>query len=145
MTTLSQHKAIHASYLAGAIVLFMMPDILFELLTSLVQFLFESFMTVVEYLEIYLEYVVKHTLHTDQQTTQIIVFYSIIAWWTFVMYQLWRCLYFSIRKIKNSIIANYRESKASAKEYWSTLSILNKFKVIGFGVMGFTFIVMFGL
>lgn len=95
----------------------LMPDLVFDLLTQLMHGFFEL-------LEYSLDLLIEHVFHTDRHTTQVIVFYILIAAVGLVVYELARYVPSWHRSVK---IAGSRQFKLLKIE-WLSMPLYAKAK-----------------
>lgn len=113
-------------------------DHVMELTSHLLHLLFE-------FLEYNLDHLVEHTFHTDLHQTQLIVFYLLLALGLAMLYACWRIIPPLCVRFGNSQLAFWSRKKASLLYYWGEQTLLDKFKLIGAGIVAITCYVLFGI
>lgn len=96
----------------------LMPDLLFELLTELIHGLFEL-------LEFTLDLLVEHVFHTDRHTTQVIVFYLLIAAACVLIRKLIR----HIPDWRQDAVNAWCQHLALLKDNWHAMALYGKTKL----------------
>ncbi len=144
MTTLTHQKAVHASYLLGAVALVIMPDVFAGLIMEVLHLVFELMHLAFEFLEVALDHLVEHLFHTGVHETQVIVFYTIVSMGAVAGFFILRSLRHFLHNLKISAAANYLDKKNHANIYWQSQSLIGKAKFVAVGSVGIAFIVLFG-
>lgn len=134
--------------LSAVITVIAVPDVVFDLLSGLVHFLFANILHFLhlafEFIESSLDHFVEHLFHTDTHQTQIIVFYILVVFAIAGLYWLWRALPPFCRRCKENLFSYCAHKKASLLYYWEELSLLNKIKLVVIGVAAIAAYVSFG-
>lgn len=88
MTLLTHKNSFKASYLTAIVATILMPDVMLGLIFELLHLLLEGLHIVFECIEMMLDALVEHLFHTDLHQTQVIVFYILCAFASFLIYRL---------------------------------------------------------
>jgi hypothetical protein len=118
---------------ALAIIVFF-PDVVFELTASFLHFLFESLLELThllfEGLESMLDHLIEGLFETDVHSTQIIVFYILLAISIYFLYRLYLVF---VRFYRHCLLAWHgfqTEHKLNVIEYWRALTFFGKVKLL---------------
>ncbi|MDP1771531.1 MAG: PilZ domain-containing protein [Methylobacter sp.] len=145
----SQQVWVRAFTLAAVMTVIVMPDVVFDLLSSLLHFLFVNILHFLhlafEFTESSLDHLIEHFFHTDTHHTQIIVFYILVATAIGGLYWLWRAVPPIFQRCKESLFSYCSRKKASLLYYWEGQSLFNKIKLGVIGVAAITCYILFGM
>ncbi|MCX7103277.1 MAG: PilZ domain-containing protein [Methylobacter sp.] len=119
--------------------------LLFELIHLLLELLLEFTHLGFEFIESNLDHLIEHFFETDLHQTQVIVFYIIFCVLGVGFYRLWRKLPPFFLKLKRKQFRYWSIKKASLNFFWREQSLINKIRVIGFGVAIIALYVFFGM
>lgn len=98
----------------------------------------------VEFVELNIDHLVEHSLHTDLHQTQIIVFYIMLGLGLLVFYVLWKIIPpLCFRCYKNQL-RFWSRKKASLLYVWGEQSLLDKIKISVIGIIAVTCYVFLG-
>jgi hypothetical protein len=116
-----KHTILRVSFWAGVAILFAAPLEVFHLLLELLHILFE-------WTEVSLDFVIEHVFDTSLHTTQVVVFYIIIASIFYGLYRLWRGFpdFYSQKKLQLRTFLS--DEIAYLLSYWHE-SGMNKIKL----------------
>jgi hypothetical protein len=126
--------------LISTAILIITPD----LAVWLVHALFELLHVLFELLEGMLDEVVEHVFHTDRHTTQIIVFYLILAMALYLAYRLYRYCKRRVIELKEAIPCWCKDKKEHIESNWQQQSIIKKCQFIiscFLGTVGISYLV----
>jgi hypothetical protein len=115
------HTIQRVSFWAGVVILFAAPLEVFHLLLEFLHVLFE-------WTEVSLDFVIEHVFDTSLHTTQVVVFYIIIAGIIYGLYRLWRGLPAFYSQKKQQLKAFLSDEVTSILSYWHESGI-NKIKL----------------
>ncbi|TPQ25485.1 PilZ domain-containing protein [Methylomonas koyamae] len=132
-------KALTAALLLTALA---MPDLAWALLLGLLHHLWEIALHVAhllfEYLEMGLDHVVEHLLHTGTHETQVIVFYTIVTLASVVAYFVGRRIPAAGKRWLNKLLLFALRKKSSYGYFWEQQSGLDKLKIVGISATAIT-------
>jgi hypothetical protein len=135
--------------LAAVMTVIFVPDVVFDLASSFLHFLFVNILHFLhlafEFAEVVLDHLVEHFFHTDTHSTQIIVFYILMVFATVILYWLWRVVPPFCRRCKESLFVYCSRKKAGLLYYWEGQSLSNKIKLIVIGIAAITCYISFGM
>lgn len=123
MISLTYRKSVNISYLIGIGLAITLPDMVFGSLLDLGHIFFE-------FIEIVLDNLVEHILHTDRHQTQVIVFYLLLFIAFGGFYFLWRVLSPLCLQYKENLLVAWYWHKSRAFCYWQELPLINKTKFV---------------
>lgn len=123
MISLTYRKSVNISYLIGIGLAITLPDMVFGSLLDLGHIFFE-------FIEIVLDNLVEHILHTDRHQTQVIVFYLLLFIAFGGFYFLWRVLPPLCLQYKENLLVAWYWHKSRAFCYWQELPLINKTKFV---------------
>jgi len=141
----AQQKRVKWVALAAAIAVIAAPDVVFDLLTGLLGFLFERFLEFIhitfefihiafEFIESALDHLVEHLFHTTVQQTQVIVFYTLVFLFLAGLYFLGRKLLAFCREFcgqcRKKQLSYWSRKKTNLRRYWRRQQLLEKIKLI---------------
>lgn len=133
MGSISYNKIIKGLALLAVIVVLAMPDMVFEWLMELIHLITELLVELAhllfEGLESGLDFVIEHVLETDRYTTQIVVFYIIVAILLSSTYWLCRWLIKSYRYVTDGFMVFWEVNKARLYLFWYSLTLMDKIKL----------------
>lgn len=89
----------------------------------------ESLHLIFEGVEATLDFIIEIIFETSLQTTQIIVFYTIMTGILYALYQLWRKLPALCRCQKQKLFEFFSDEKTLIIVYWQ-ISVINKIKLL---------------
>ena len=116
-----------------AIVIFF-PDVVFDMATSALHFLFERMLELIHLLfegvESMLDHLVEGIFETDVHSTQTIVFYILLAIGAFLLFRAGRFLLRLYRRCHQAWVGYWAEHHHDGIEYWRGLSLFGKLKLI---------------
>jgi hypothetical protein len=145
----SQQIWVRSFILAAVMMVIVMPDVVFDLLSSLLHFLFVNILHFLhlafEFVELNLDKLVEHLFETDLHQTQVIVFYIIASFVCYGLYRLGRAVPPFCRQVKKNQITYWSRKKASLLFYWREQSLFNKIKLAVIGVAAITCYILFGM
>ncbi len=143
-----KHRVVRGLILTAVVTVLAIPDVVFDLLSGLLHFLFVNILHFIhlafEVIELALDHLIEHLFHTDLQQTQLIVFYIMLSIGLLGLYCLWRTLPPFCRRCKNSKIDYWSRKKASLRYYWKEQSLSNKIKWLAIGVAVLVLYISFG-
>lgn len=84
-----------------------------------------------EYLEMGLDHVIEHWLHTELHETQIIVFYVLVTIALIPLYFLGRKVPAACRQISNRLRLFLLRKRSSLQYYWDGQTLLDKVRIVG--------------
>lgn len=129
-----------------AIVLFF-PDVVFDLVSSLFDFLSDQFIELLFFINDLIEFsvdqLIEHTLHTDRHKTQLISFYSLLAVQLSVAYLLFRLLLPKCVTLYQKIKESLYRKKMSYLYFWAHQTVVYKAGIISAFLIFATVYVMF--
>ncbi len=106
------------------------PDVVFDFTVSLFHTLFNFFLdllhTLFETVEMALDNLVEHQLHTDLKETQLIVFYIMLSMGLGLAYVLLRLLFRFYRHCKSHLLTLWVEEKSFITHHWLGTSATTK-------------------
>ena len=128
------------SLLLMAVIIFLaMPDQILYLLLALGHYLFEAGLHLIylifEYVESSLDHAVEHLFHTGLHQTQVIVFYTLIAFGGVGFYLMWRLVPPACLRSIQFLRAYCLRKKASVLYYWGEQPLPNKIGVIALSIV----------
>lgn len=116
-----------------AIVIFF-PDVVFDMTTSILHFLFERLLELLhllfEGLESMLDHLVEGVFETDVHSTQTIVFYILVAIGAYLLFRAGRFLLRVYRRCRQAWDNFWAEHHFDGIEYWRGLGLFGKIKLI---------------
>jgi hypothetical protein len=115
-------KILRILFWATITMLFAAPIDVFHLLIESLHLIFEG-------IEATLDFVIEIIFETSLETTQIIVFYTIMTGIFYGLYQLWRKLPDLYRCQKEKLFEFFSDEKILIIIYWQT-SVINKIKLL---------------
>jgi hypothetical protein len=121
-------KIIVIAIIAG--ILLFLPDLMMEFFHAIFELVMHIGHTLFEMLEVLLDLLVEHALHTDLHDTQIVVFYILFG---FVCYWIWRfckVLPTYYRHKKQNFLIKSNQKKNEIKGYWFNMTMSQKIKII---------------
>lgn len=130
MIALNTQKTANAASVlavAGAIA---WPDMAFGLTAILFHHLLELFHLGFECFESGLDHLVEHICRTEGHTTQIIVFYLMLAMAGGIACYLWKTMPRMLDRLRACAKAAWLERRARLTAYWQTQSRVNKIKLL---------------
>lgn len=126
MTTIPDRYTIQrVLFWTGIAILFAMPIELFSLLLEFFHLLFEG-------AEASLDFIIEVTFGTSLHSTQVIVFYILLAAILYGIYQLWKVLPDFFRQQKINLLDFVSDETNSMFVYWNG-SVINKVKLVAAG------------
>ncbi len=144
-----QQLVVKGFILAAVVSLITAPDVIFDLLSGLLHFLFVNILHFLhlafEFVELNLDKLVEHLFETELHQTQVIVFYIIASFVLYGFYRLCRALPPFCRQCKKNQIVYWSRKKASWLFYWREQSLFNKIKLVVIAVAVITGYVFFGM
>jgi len=106
MIITTYQKIVYGLGLLGIVVMLTIPDMVIELSTELLHFVFELIFEVAdvtfEAVETMLDHLVEHLFHTGLHDTQVIVFYIIVSTLAYPLYRLARVVLRTLFRLINS-------------------------------------------
>ena len=117
----NKYQILRVSFWTGVAILFAAP---LEVLHSLI----ELFHILFEWTEVSLDFIIDVVFDTSLHTTQVIVFYIIIAAIVYGFYRLWKKLPDFYRRQKINLAEFFSDEIASILAYWQESNI-NKIKL----------------
>lgn len=131
------------------IILVVIPDIVLGALHALLEMIIEGAHVLFEIAEVFLDKVIEHTFHTELHTTQIIVFYILIAGIFFLLKAIWgklrRVVPRYIQECKDTFGSTKALYKVQVEDRWQDLMFFQKMKMYAVGVslvVGLIFLLM---
>jgi len=139
MIITTYQKIVYGLGLLGIVVMLTIPDMVIELSTELLHFVFELIFEVAdvtfEAVETMLDHLVEHLFHTGLHDTQVIVFYIIVSTLAYPLYRLARVVLRTLFRLINSIPTTYTNYKIQwlllrqdMAYYWQQLPFITKLK-----------------
>ncbi len=139
MIITTYQKIVYGLGFLAIVVMLTIPDMVIELSTELLHFVFELIFEVAdvtfEAVETMLDHLVEHLFHTGPQVTQLIVFYIIVGILAYPLYRLARLVLRILFRIINSIPTTYTNYKIQwlllrqdISYYWQQLPFISKLK-----------------
>lgn len=122
MNFYDKQKILRILFWATITMLFAAPIDVFHLLIESLHLIFEG-------IEATLDFVIEIIFETSLETTQIIVFYTIMTGISYGLYQLWRKLPALYRCQKEKLFEFFSDEKMLIIIYWQT-SVINKIKLL---------------
>ncbi len=117
----------------GIVALVWFPDVAWELFVALSHFIFEVFHLIFEVfhiifemVEISLDFLIEHLLETAVHTTEIIVFYLIMAMILFLVYGLFQWLRGAYRRWWDAFMAKLKSLKMGVKQMFQGMNMAEK-------------------
>lgn len=110
--------------------LLFLPDLMMEFFHTIFELVMHIGHTLFEMLEVLLDLLVEHALHTDLHDTQIVVFYILFG---FACYWIWRfckALPSYYRHKKQNFLTNTHQKKVELESYWFNKSLSQKVIII---------------
>lgn len=121
-------------------IVILFPDVFIDLFIEFVHFLFDSLSEllhiVFELIESTLDKIVEHLFHTDLETTQVIVFYLMLISGIYIGYRLLRLLPPFCKQCTQNLLNTCSLYKIRITAYWHSLTVAEKFKLVGIFVLG---------
>lgn len=111
-----KHTILRVSFWAGVAILFAAPLEVFHLLLELLHMLFE-------WTEVSLDFLIELIFETSVHTTQVVVFYIIIAAILYALYRLWRGFPDFYSKKKQQLRTFLSDEIAYLLSYWDESGI----------------------
>ncbi len=137
-----QKRVLNGLLLSLAVFVLAMPDVAFGLLLSLGHHLLEIVLHLMhiafELVESNLDHIIEHTFHTDTHDTQVIAFYIIVSFGFIGLYLIGRIIPRICLRFWQNVTAYCSRKKASYLYYWSEQTQVQKFKIIGLGIIAIT-------
>ena len=116
-----------------AIIVFF-PDVVFDLTTSVLHFLFERLLELLhllfEGLESILDHLIEGIFETDLHSTQTIVFYILLAIGIYLLYLLGRFILRLYNRCRQAWDGFWADHQINLFGYWRSLSLFEKVKMI---------------
>ena len=113
-----------------------MPAETLHLLLTIGHHLIELFLhathILIEYIELYLDHLIEHSLHTTQRNTQIIVFYIMLAFGLLVAFIGWLIVPRVLSQWFKRLKRFFSRKKSSFVYYWQHTHLRDKAKLVGF-------------
>ncbi|WP_374089273.1 hypothetical protein [Methylomicrobium lacus] len=110
------------------------PDVVFDLTTTTLHYLFEWFLELshllFEGLESILDHLIEGLFETNLHSTQTIVFYILVAIAAYPLYWLGRYFYRSFRRCQAAWQHFWSEHPFNPIEYWRGLTFFEKIKLV---------------
>lgn len=135
--------------LLAAIIFLAVPDQVLDYLLTLAHHLLEVILHLLhllfEYVESTLDHIVEHLFHTGLHQTQIIVFYTLVAFATIVLYGLWLILPSICLRFSQALREHYSRKKASLLYYWGEQTLQAKVGMVLLGVVSSICYAYFGV
>ncbi len=110
-------------------------ELLVGFLHHLLEIILHMLHLVFEFLEMGLDHLIEHHFHTGTHETQVVVFYTLIAFGLVSSYFLGRKSLHAIVRLKGSVLLYGSRKKSSWLYYWNQQNLLNKFKIVGIGCL----------
>jgi hypothetical protein len=134
------HKKIkYGLFIVGTIILLIAPDMIANILITIVHFTFTLILHLAEVtfegLESLLDRIVEYFFDTEVHETQTIVFYLMILIALFPLYFLCRVLPGFIIWLKEVLITTWTRHKSNVIIYWEDLSSHDKIKMTILGIL----------
>ena len=134
-----QQFILNSLLLVSAITFLAVPDQVLDYLLTLVHYLLEVMLHLLhllfEYIESTLDHIVEHLFHTGLHQTQIIVFYTLLAFATLGLYGLWLIVPSICLRFSQTLREHYSRKKASFLYYWGEQTKQTKVGMILLGVV----------
>jgi hypothetical protein len=137
-----QQLVANGVFLAFAMIVLAMPDLVFGLLLGVYHHGLEVVLHIVhlafEFIESNLDHLIEHTLHTDLHDTQVIAFYTLVSCGFVGLYFFWRIIPPACVRFRNSQMAFWARKKASFLYYWAEQTSMGKIKIVMIGIAAIT-------
>ncbi len=132
MISISYKNFIKLLIISIVIVIFTIPDIIFELLVECIHLLIESIEEIAhlvfEGVESMLDNVIEENFHTEMHETQIIVFYIIMSVLSIPMYFIAKVLPRVYNALDRNVNTVWISNKNHLQLFWLGLSVTEKIK-----------------
>ncbi len=113
---------------------------LYDVLLHGVLFVFHY---IFEWIELGLEELIEHLLHTNRKQTQLIVFYILLGCGALLCYQLWQVLTGYYKRLKKRVVDGYKHYQTAMQYYWLAQTSIQKWKLMVACTASFSFLVLF--
>lgn len=144
-----QQFILNGLLLLAAIIFLAAPDQVIDYLLTLAHYLLGAILHLLhllfEYLESTLDHIVEHLFHTGLHQTQIIVFYTLLAFATAGLYGLWLIVPSICLRFTQALRQHYSRKKASLLYYWGEQTLQAKVGLVLLGVVSTICYAYFGV
>jgi hypothetical protein len=144
-----QQFILNGLLLLAAIICLAVPDQVLDYLLTLAHYLLGTILHLLhllfEYLESALDHIVEHLFHTGLHQTQIIVFYTLLAFATVGLYGLWLIVPPICLRFSQTLREHYSRKKASLFYYWGEQTLQTKVGIVLLGVVSTICYAYFGV
>jgi len=136
MITLNHQQRINTLYIAALATVVLAPDLVLEISEELLHHALESCHVLFECIESTLDHLIEHLFETDLRSTQIIVFYIMVAMAATIAYFVWRGLRNLYLKLTCAIKNTWLVGKNRLGEFWNHQSLFGKVKLFSLANLG---------
>lgn len=107
-----------------------MYDAATDLAISLLHLIFEVIHLAFEWFELGIEHTVEHLFHTTRHGSQVVTYYILLLIACLLMYWLWRVLPRIYKRFIQFAQRSWERRKAQCKDYWLSLTLLYKVRLL---------------
>lgn len=129
MLTLNHQHRINALYIAAFSTLVLAPDLVLEISGELFHHALEGCHLLFEFVESTLDVLIELLFETDLRTTQIIVFYIMVAMAATIAFFIWRALKNLYLKLMRTLKNSWLDGKTKLSSFWQRQSLFGKVKL----------------
>lgn len=105
-------------------------DVLIDFVFNILHFIFKVIHIMYEWIELGIEHAVEHLFHTSPHGSQVITFYILLLIAGLLMYWLWRAMPRLYKQFKQFMQRFWERRKTKCKDYWLSLTLRKKVKLL---------------